>query len=94
MKGINMERNFKFNTGHTTDYFAHVVGDTVIVSWIGEDGNIACTDYSKKSVQGYLDGKSWKILGKELEIEEISAQEAMDRLEQMSGKKIKIVSGL
>jgi hypothetical protein len=53
-----------------------------------------CLDGSFINIISDLKKVNWtKVWEREPEFEEISAQEAMDRLESFSGKKVKIVSG-
>lgn len=91
-----MEKYFKFKHPDEKDtiFFAMAEEDKVIIAWVSKENskNIDMTSYKIETVQSFIDNKDWIVLSEDTkEIEEITADEAMKRLEKQSGKKVKII---
>lgn len=83
----------EFDVKHyISGYIYHIfqVDGIVVLSYADSEGKISSFKYSVEETQRYLDDGQWIDISEEV-CEEISAQEAMKRLEEQSGKKVKIV---
>lgn len=82
-------KNFAFKVGddHRV-YFATIDGESTIVKWFEEDGEVQAVDYATDEVQKNLDCGVWAVSPDDITIVKVSAEIILSK---MFGKNVKII---
>ena len=78
---------FKVRDDHRV-YFAIIDGESTIVKWFEEDGEVHDVDYTTDEVQKNLDCGVWAVLPDDTAIFKVSAEIILSK---MFGKNVKII---